>query len=140
MVSRDYFDRLKPNKKPKKGDVLYTVTGSFGIPVLLSEQREFCFQRHIGLVRPNSEVSSEWLFYLLMSRQVLRQANDGATGTAQKTVSLKLLRSFQVPRVPLALQRTIAALEEITKYGGQTGEEQKRKTNLLFDYWSLSRL
>jgi SAM-dependent methyltransferase len=38
------------------------------------------------------------------------------------------------------LQRTIAALEEITKYGGQTGEEQKRKMNLLFDYWSLSRL
>jgi len=44
-----------------------------------------------------------------MSPQVLRQANDGATGTAQKTVSLKLLRSFQVPRVPLALQRATAA-------------------------------
>ncbi|MHB0981960.1 MAG: restriction endonuclease subunit S, partial [Thiobacillus sp.] len=37
-VSREYFDRLKPNKKPQKGDVLYTVTGSFGIPVLLDEQ------------------------------------------------------------------------------------------------------
>ncbi|MGA7750008.1 MAG: restriction endonuclease subunit S, partial [Gallionella sp.] len=43
-VSRDYFDRLKPNKKPQKGDVLYTVTGSFGIPVLLNEHREFCFR------------------------------------------------------------------------------------------------
>lgn len=38
------------------------------------------------------------------------------------------------------LQRTTAALEEIQKYGGQTGEEQARKVNLLFDYWSLSRL
>jgi type I restriction enzyme S subunit len=108
-VPRKYFDGLKPNKKPKTGDVLYTVTGSFGIPVLVSENRDFCFQRHIGLVRPKPEVSSEWLLYLLMSPQVLRQANDGATGTAQKTVSLKLLRSFQVPRVPLALQRAIAA-------------------------------
>jgi type I restriction enzyme S subunit len=109
MVPREYFDKLKSNKKPKKGDVLYTVTGSFGIPVLVSESRDFCFQRHIGLVRPKPEVSSEWLLYLLMSPQVLRQANDGATGTAQKTVSLKLLRSFQVPRVPLALQRATAA-------------------------------
>lgn len=38
------------------------------------------------------------------------------------------------------LARTIGELEEITKYGGQTGGEQKRKMNLLFDYWSLSRL
>ena len=108
-VSREYFDRLKPNKKPQKGDVLYTVTGSFGIPVLLDEQREFCFQRHIGLVRPKPEVSSEWLYYLLMSPQIFKQANDGATGTAQKTVSLKLFRGFQVPLVPLEHQRAIAA-------------------------------
>lgn len=108
-VSREYFDRLKPNKKPQKGDVLYTVTGSFGIPVLLDEQREFCFQRHIGLVRPKPEVNSEWLYYLLMSPQIFKQANDGATGTAQKTVSLKLLRGFQVPLVPLERQRATAA-------------------------------
>lgn len=109
MVSREYFDRLKSNKKPKKGDVLYTVTGSFGISVLINEQRDFCFQRHIGLIRPKPEVSSEWLYYLLMSPQILKLANDGATGTAQKTVSLKLLRSFQVPCVPLPLQRAAAA-------------------------------
>jgi type I restriction enzyme S subunit len=109
MVSREYFDRLKPNKKPQKGDVLYTVTGSFGIPILVNEHREFCFQRHIGLVRPKPEVSSEWLYYFLMSPQIIKQANDGATGTAQKTVSLKLLRGFHVPRVPLALQRVAAA-------------------------------
>lgn len=116
MVSREYFDRLKSNKNPEKGDVLYTVTGSFGIPVLVNEHRDFCFQRHIGLVRPKPEVSSEWLYYLLMSPQVLRQANDGATGTAQKTVSLKLLRNFQVPRIPLPLQHeTVAKLNAVSK-------------------------
>lgn len=105
MVPRQYFDGLKAHKKPIKGDVLYTVTGSFGIPVLVPENREFCFQRHIGLVRPRSEVSSEWLYYLLMSPQVFRQANAGATGAAQKTVSLKLLRGFQVPRISFELQQ-----------------------------------
>lgn len=98
-VPHEYFDSLKTNKKPQSGDVLYTVTGSFGIPVLVESNAEFCFQRHIGLVRPKAGISSNWLYYLLMSPQVFKQAKDGATGTAQKTVSLKLLRSFKVPRV-----------------------------------------
>ena len=117
MVPREYFDTLKPSKKPQLGDVLYTVTGSFGIPVLISEQREFCFQRHIGLVRPKNGVCcSEWLFYLLMSPQVLRQANEGATGTAQKTVSLKVLRGFKVPKISLASQEQVSVkLRSIAK-------------------------
>jgi type I restriction enzyme, S subunit len=118
MVARDYFDKLKPNKKPAKGDVLYTVTGSFGIPVLLTEQREFCFQRHIGLIRPKSSVNSEWLYYLLLSPQVLKQANDGATGTAQKTVSLKVLRGYQVPQIKLADQQV--AVSKLKAMSAQT--------------------
>ncbi|HPB91298.1 MAG TPA: restriction endonuclease subunit S, partial [Rugosibacter sp.] len=120
MVSKEYFDRLKPNKKPQKGDVLYTVTGSFGIPVLLSEHRDFCFQRHIGLVRPKPEVNSEWLCHLLLSPQIFKQANDGATGTAQKTISLKLLRGYQVPRIPLALQHAV-----VTKLNTVSKETQR---------------
>ncbi|MEZ7862598.1 MAG: restriction endonuclease subunit S [Aeromonadaceae bacterium] len=42
-VPRGYFDGLKANKKPQSGDVLYTVTGSFGIPVLVESSAEFCF-------------------------------------------------------------------------------------------------
>jgi SAM-dependent methyltransferase len=39
------------------------------------------------------------------------------------------------------LESTIEALDELSKYGGgETEEEQKRKTCLLYDYWSLSRL
>ena len=120
MVSKDNFDRLKYHKKPMKGDVLYTVTGSFGIPVPISEHREFCFQRHMGLVRPKPEVCSEWLYYLLMSPQVLKQANDGATGTAQKTVSLQLLRGFQVPNVPFERQQPV-----VTKLNALAEETQR---------------
>lgn len=98
-VPREYFDALKANKKPMRGDVLYTVTGSFGIPVLVEEDAEFCFQRHIGLIRPKADVDSTWLHYLLQSPQVFKQAADGATGTAQKTVSLKVLRNLQVPKI-----------------------------------------
>ncbi len=106
MVSHEYFNGLKANQKPKKGDVLYTVTGSFGIPVIVEDEFKFCFQRHIGLIRPKVETQSAWIYYLLLSSQVFKQANEGATGTAQKTVSLKALRGFKVPRVPPPQQRS----------------------------------
>ena len=108
-VSAEYFAKLKPNRKPRRGDVLYTVTGSLGIPVLVDHDSEFCFQRHIGLVRPNASTDSRWLNYALLSPHVLAQANSRATGTAQKTVSLSVLRSILVPKVVLKTQRIVAS-------------------------------
>ena len=112
FVARAYFDALKPSKKPRIGDLLYTVTGSFGIPVLIEEERDFCFQRHIGLIRPKAGIDSKWLSFLLRSDGIFQQANEGATGTAQKTVSLKVLRGMKVPKMPLIEQRQIAAQME----------------------------
>ncbi|MEQ1560181.1 MAG: restriction endonuclease subunit S [Methyloglobulus sp.] len=106
-VSIEYFQKLKGNRKPKKGDVLYTVTGSYGIPVLIEDDFEFCFQRHIGLIRPKENVSSKWLYYWILSPKAFMQANDTATGTAQKTVSLTALRNFIVPKMSLSDQQTI---------------------------------
>jgi type I restriction enzyme, S subunit len=115
MVPHSYFNGLKPSKKPKKGDVLYTVTGSFGIPVIVTEISEFCFQRHIGLIRPKPETRTAWLYYLLLSPQVFKQANDGATGTAQKTVSLKVLRNFKVPKATAKQQQAeMATLDALS--------------------------
>jgi type I restriction enzyme S subunit len=106
-VPKAYFDKLKENKIPKKGDVLYTVTGSYGIPVLIENDIQFCFQRHIGLIRPKENVSSKWLYYWILSPQAFFQANETATGTAQKTVSLKALRNFVLPKMTLKEQKTI---------------------------------
>ena len=109
FVSREYFENLKPNKRPRKGDLLYTVTGSFGIPVEVKHDVEFCFQRHIGLIRPKPDVSTSWLYYLVRSPQLFRQANERATGTAQKTVSLSVLRDLAVPMLSLSKQESMVS-------------------------------
>lgn len=117
MVPRQYFQGLKTNRKPKNGDVLYTVTGSFGIPVIVDGNTEFCFQRHIGLVRPRPGIESRWLYYLLLSPQVFKQASDRATGTAQKTVSLKVLRTIEAPKANLAQQRSAVEILDAISTG-----------------------
>ncbi|WP_444460419.1 restriction endonuclease subunit S [Rhodobacter capsulatus] len=101
MVPHAYFDLLRESKKPIDGDILYTVTGAtLGIPVLIDSYPNFCFQRHIGLIRPKSHINSVWLYYVLMSKFVFQQATARATGAAQKTVSLKVLRSISIPNSP----------------------------------------
>lgn len=108
-VLPEYFEKLKVNRKPRKGDLLYTVTGSYGIPVIVDYDMNFCFQRHIGLIRPNNETNSKCLYYILLSRYLLNQADKCATGTAQKTVSLSGLRRFSVPKIPREEQQLIVA-------------------------------
>ena len=117
-VPPEYFEKLKDNRKPRKGDLLYTVTGSYGIPVVVDHDVNFCFQRHIGLIRPNDMTNPKCLYYMFLSRSLLKQADDCATGTAQKTVSLRALRKFSVPLIPQSVQRSI--VDELDIVSAQT--------------------
>lgn len=96
-VGREYYEHLDSKRMPQKDDVLYTVTGSFGIPVLIDYSKEFCFQRHIALLRPKDIIEQKYLYYSMMEPSVYIQAMKGATGTAQKTVGLGVLRKILIP-------------------------------------------
>lgn len=55
FVPRWYYEKLDFKRKAQKNDILYSVVGSFGIPVFMKNSIEFVFQRHIALLRPNIE-------------------------------------------------------------------------------------
>lgn len=52
FVPPEYFDGLGWQKQPSHGDILYTTVGSYGVPIPVVETKQFCFQRHIALLRP----------------------------------------------------------------------------------------
>jgi type I restriction enzyme S subunit len=108
FVPEVYYKGLDQIRRPACGDILYTVTGSFGIPVSVETDRPFCVQRHIAILRPACSMNRRYLAHALASQGVLQQAVNGATGTAQKTVALKVLRGIAVPVPPLAEQCLIA--------------------------------
>ena len=96
-VEENYYHSIGDKRTPKFGDVLYTVTGSYGIPIRVNFHKDFCFQRHIALLRPNKRITQDFLFYALQSPDVYFQATKRATGTAQKTVGLAVLRDINIP-------------------------------------------
>lgn len=99
FVGDDYYNSIDEKRRPQKGDVLYTVTGSYGIPILIDFDKQFCFQRHIALLRPNHLIQQKYLYYAMMEPDVYSQATKVATGTAQKTVGLGVLRKIKIPFV-----------------------------------------
>ena len=116
FVPDSYFDDLDWGKKPCAGDVLYTTVGSFGIPVPVVSSQRFCFQRHIALFRPAIAGLQSYLATAFRTRLVFAQAERGATGIAQKTVPLSVLRDLSFPLPPLAEQsRIVARVEELMR-------------------------
>ena len=109
FVPQSYFDSLKDNRKAHVGDLLYTVTGSYGIPVIVSENRNFCFQRHIALIRPQKNfLNTSFLCVWTLCKSVKLMVDRFATGIAQKTVGLGSIRKFPIILPPLPLQQEFA--------------------------------
>ena len=106
-VPQQYYDAIQSERKAQIGDILFTVTGSYGIVVKVNTDIPFCFQRHIGLIKPIAYC--DYLIYALRSQYIKKLCEEKATGTAQKTVGLDTLRSFLIPLPPLAEQRRIVA-------------------------------
>ncbi|MBQ1883790.1 MAG: restriction endonuclease subunit S, partial [Bacteroidales bacterium] len=63
----------------------------------------------IGLIRPIKSINSKFLFYWILNPETKKIADEVATGTAQKTVSLKSLRNFTITIPSLAEQTAIVS-------------------------------
>ena len=111
-VTQEYFDSLSYERIAEINDILFSVTGSYGIPVIVNCEKNFCFQRHIALIKGMININYLWL--LLGSPVVKAQCDKVATGTAQKTVGLKSLKNIVVPLPPLTEQkRIVEKLEQL---------------------------
>lgn len=109
-VPNSYFESLKPERRPRPGDVLYSVVGSFGIPSLVKDQKPFVFQRHVAILRPNDRIEPEYLYYSMKSRNFYHWADSVAIGAAQRTVTLGQLREKTIALPPLPAQQRIAGV------------------------------
>ena len=134
FVTNEYYKKLPFEKKPIEGDILYTVTGSYGIPILVNELK-FCVQRHIGIIKPNP-IIKDFAYFCLMSPIIKKQADSVAWGVAVKTIPIKELRQFLLPLPPLAEQQEIVPktkilLNKITELESQIQERENMAKQLM---------
>ena len=111
FVPQEYYDRLDGKRKAQIGDVLYSVVGSFGIPVLIKDNTRFVFQRHIAILRPDTSIIlPEFLYYTMLSRDFYAEADAVALGAAQRTISLTSLRNISINIPAIDYQKKIISI------------------------------
>ena len=115
FVPQEYYDNVDEKRKAKAGDILYSVVGSFGKPVLIMENKPFAFQRHIAILRPDNDiVDSAFMYYAMMTCNFYMQADSVALGAAQRTISLGSLRDMTIEMPTKDVQQRIANI--LSKY------------------------
>ena len=107
-VPQMYYDKLDNKRKAQKGDIIYSVVGSFGIPVLIKDNTPFVFQRHIAILKPGDDLDSRFLYYTMLNKDFYHKADAVAIGAAQRTISLTALRNLEISLPPIEVQRKIA--------------------------------
>ena len=107
-VPQSYYDKLDNKRKAQKGDIIYSVVGSFGIPVLIKDDTPFVFQRHIAILKPGDDIDPRFLYYTMLNKDFYHKADAVAIGAAQRTISLTALRNLNIPLPPIEVQRKIA--------------------------------
>lgn len=125
FVPEEYYNNLKDIRKAQRNDILYSVVGSFGIPVIIKGNDKFAFQRHIAILRPDpTKVIPDYLFYIMKTYGFYMQADSVAIGAAQRTISLTALRNMTVELPSMDVQKKIAST--LSRYDSLIENYQKQ--------------
>ena len=140
FVPKEYWDKIDDKKKAHVGDVLLSVTGSYGIPVYIDFEKEFVFQRHISILKPNPELlSGRYLYYLFKSPTTKKMIDKLVTGAIQKTLGLDMIRnmSFNIPTIYEQNQITniLSRIDSLIDNNIAICSDLESMAKLLYDYW-----
>lgn len=131
-VPESYYEKIIDKRKVKENDILYSVVGSYGIPVIIKNEKKFCFQRHIALIRAE-KVNPDFLVQALDSNDFHFQADKVAIGEAQKTVTLDNLRKMRITLPPVTVQAKIAETLSIWDSAIEKTEKLISEKEKMFD-------
>lgn len=139
FVPESYYNGLNENKKVKKGDILYSVVGSFGKPVYVDFDKQMVFQRHIAILRPKRNVNARFIYYTMLNPQFYKLVDKLAIGCSQRTVTLDTLRNIEVNLPDKDIQDKmvgiLSLIDEKIDINNNVNDNLEQQLMLLYDYW-----
>ncbi len=102
----DYSEYSK-GRDPEVGDLIISRVGSYGnIAYVHDATNRFCLGQNTALIVP--KIHWRYLYYQLISPDTKTQIEESVVGAVQKTISLKSIKSLDIPLPPLPEQKAIA--------------------------------
>lgn len=95
IAESDYLRLVKEGCKPAVNDVLLTKDGTIGRAcIVTAEMPDFVILSSLGLITPSKEVSSQFLYYYLVSGINVDQMNSVIHGSALKRMTINKINDL----------------------------------------------
>ncbi len=102
-LSKDDYDEINLRSFVDDGDILFAMIGSIGNPVIVKKDRNFAI-KNVALFKCSEKIYNKFLYYYLLNQG---EMVDKVKGGVQRFVSLKVLRTYELPLPPLEQQKKI---------------------------------
>lgn len=97
---------------PKRGDLLITTRGTYGIPYIYKEEDMFYFaDGNLTWLKDFDEnLTAEFLYYWILSYEGQRKIDAIAKGTAQKAVPIALIKDIELLIPDIETQKKVVSI------------------------------
>jgi len=109
-ISREEYDSITENAKPKKGDVLFTRVGSnLGHPVIVDTDEELCMFVSLGYLRikDNNRVLNSYIKHWINTQNFWEQVRKYVHGSAKVNLNTGWLCKFEISIPSISEQKRI---------------------------------
>jgi type I restriction enzyme S subunit len=106
-VSQSVFMNFIRNYKPKRGDIVLSRVGSYGVSSFVETDEPFCMGQKTVVI--DCKKPSRFLYYVLNSKEIRRQIEDASFGTGYKSLSLKNINGLKIPLPPTKAEQEAIA-------------------------------
>ena len=139
-VSEEVYEEFSKKYKPEFGDILFSRVGSYGIASFVNTSEAFCLgQNTVGITNFREDVYNKFVYYSLISPNVKKQIEALVTGSTQKTISMKSIKSFKIDIPSLMEQKSIAhilsTLDEKIEVNNQINKILENMAQAIFKQW-----
>lgn len=93
-IDEEAFQEYIKNYQPKKGDIVLSRVGSYGISSFVDTNEFFCMGQNTVVIVP--KVDNKYLYYVLNSTAIRKQIEDGSYGSGYKSLSLKNIKELKL--------------------------------------------
>ena len=110
FVTKEVYEEFSKKHKPKKGDMLFSRVGSYGITTFVDKDVEFCLGQNTVVMTDYKYkiINNRFMYYMMISDIVKEQIEMLVTGSTQKTISMKSIKSIKIPTPSIEEQEKIA--------------------------------
>ncbi|MBX9636044.1 MAG: restriction endonuclease subunit S [Nitrosomonas sp.] len=106
-VNEAVYSEFTRNYKPKRGDIVLSRVGSYGVSSYVETDEPFCLGQNTVVVE--SKIPARYLYFVLNSKNIREQIENESYGSGYKSLSLKNIKELFIPFPQTKAEQTAIA-------------------------------